>query len=361
MHSDKEFLYQFGWNGFFESHFAQINESELEKTAVARVICEERNLYRLQFSNEIKLWGSVTGKIQFEAGNREDFPAVGDFVLAEISGERAVIKQVLERKTILKRKQVGSVLGIQILSTNVDYAFITTSMNEDLNIRRLERYITLVSDARVTPVIVLTKADLYLGDQSEVIQKVQKAFSAVEVHVVAQNSFAEARFLPELVCRGTTSVFIGSSGVGKSTLVNFLIGEYKMKTQEIREDDDKGKHTTTSRQLFVSRFGGLVIDTPGMRELQLLDHEEGLHSQFEDIEEISKSCKFTDCYHQTEPGCAINAAIAAGELETERWNSYQKLLKEIRHMQRKQDKALASEDKKAWKKLTMSVRQKNKR
>ncbi len=361
MHSDKEFLNQFGWNGFFESQLANFNESELETLVIARIICEERNLYRLQFSEKIKLWGAVTGKMQFEAESREDFPAVGDFVLAEISGERAVIKHVFERKSVLKRKQVGSNLGIQILSTNVDYAFITTSMNEDLNIRRLERYITLVADAGVRPIIVLTKADLCLEDQDTIRQKVQKAFPLVEVYSVAQDSFSEAKFLPELVSRGTTSVFIGSSGVGKSTLVNFLIGEYKMKTQEIREDDDKGKHTTTSRQLFVSRFEGLVIDTPGMRELQLLDHEEGLQSQFEDIEALAQTCRFTDCHHETEPGCAIVSALDAGELEVDRWNSYIKLLKEIRHMQRKQDKALASEDRKAWKKITMMVREKNKR
>ena len=361
MHSDKEFLNQFGWNGFFESQLASFNESELEKLVIARIICEERNLYRLQFSEKIKLWGSVTGKMQFKADSREDFPAVGDFVLAEISADRAVIKHVFERKSVLKRKQVGSNLGIQILSTNVDYAFITTSMNDDLNIRRLERYITLVADAGVRPIIVLTKADLCVEDQDTIRQKVQKAFPFVEVYAVTQNSFSEATFLPELISKGTTSVFIGSSGVGKSTLVNFLIGEHKMKTQKIRADDDKGKHTTTSRQLFVSRFGGLVIDTPGMRELQLLDHEDGLQSQFEDVEALTQDCKFTDCRHDTEPGCAIVCALESGELSFERWNGYIKLLKEIRHVQRKQDKALASEDRKAWKKITVMVREKNKR
>lgn len=361
MHSDREFLYQFGWSGFFESQLASFSDSELEKLIIARVICEERNLYRLQFSPTIKLWGGITGKMQFEANDRQDFPAVGDFVLAEISGERAVIKHIFERKSVLKRKQVGSSLGIQILSTNVDYAFVTTSMNEDLNIRRLERYITLVSDAGVRPVLVLTKADLCKEDQTGLTQRVQKAFPTVEVYAVTQESFYEAKFLPALLSKGSTSVFIGSSGVGKSTLVNFLIGEYKLKTQEIREDDDKGKHTTTSRQLFVSRFGGLVIDTPGMRELQLLDHEEGLQSQFEEIEELSQQCKFSDCHHKTEPGCSIMSALETGELEIERWDSYQKLLREIRHMQRKQDKATASADKKSWKKLTMAVREKNKR
>ena len=180
------------------------------------------------------------------------------------------------------------------------------------------------------------------------------------MYAVSQENFENANFFKELLAPGTTSVFLGSSGVGKSTLVNYLIGEQRLKTQSIREDDDKGKHTTTSRQLFVSRFGGLVIDTPGMRELQLLDHEEGLSSQFEEVEALLQHCRFSDCQHETEPGCAIIQALEDGSLEEERWQSYQKLLREVRHAQRKQDKALASEEKKKWKKISQALRDKYK-
>lgn len=357
MSSDRNFLVNYGWNGFFESHLAEIISDGLK---IGRIICEERNLYRIQFSQENKVWGQVTGKKQFEATSREDFPAVGDWILAKSSGAdgRVIIQEILPRKSTLKRKQVGSSDG-QILSTNVDYGFITSSLNHDLNIRRIERYVTLIKDAGVEPVILLTKADL--AEQAEQFrQQVQKSFPALQVYAISQDAFEKAGFFKELLKPGTTSVFLGSSGVGKSTLVNYLIGEQRLKTQGIREDDDKGRHTTTSRQLFVSRFGGLVIDTPGMRELQLLDHEEGLSSQFEDIEALFQRCRFSDCRHETEPGCAVIAALEQETLESERWQSYQKLLREIRHTQRKQDKALAAEEKKKWKKITQALRDKYK-
>lgn len=355
MSSDRNFLVNYGWNGFFESHLSEINSDGLK---IGRVICEERNLYRIQFSPEYKAWGQVTGKKQFEATSREDFPAVGDWILAKSSGadDRVIIQEVLPRKSVLKRKQVGSG-DSQILSTNVDYGFVTSSLNDDLNIRRIERYVTLIKDAGVEPVLLLTKADLS-AEASALTQKVQKSFSTLQVYAVSQESFENANFFKELLVPGTTSVFLGSSGVGKSTVVNYLIGEQHLKTQSIREDDDKGRHTTTSRQLFVSRFGGLVIDTPGMRELQLLDHEEGLSSQFEEVEALLGQCRFSDCQHETEPGCAILQAFEDGALEIDRWQSYQKLLREVRHAQRKQDKALASEEKKKWKKISQALRDK---
>lgn len=355
MSSDRNFLVNYGWNGFFESHLSEINSDGLK---IGRVICEERNLYRIQFSQDYKVWGQVTGKKQFEATSREDFPAVGDWILAKSSGadDRVIIQEVLPRKSVLKRKQVGSG-DSQILSTNVDYGFVTSSLNDDLNIRRIERYVTLIKDAGVEPVLLLTKADLS-AEASALTQKVQKSFSTLQVYAVSQESFENANFFKELLVPGTTSVFLGSSGVGKSTVVNYLIGEQHLKTQSIREDDDKGRHTTTSRQLFVSRFGGLVIDTPGMRELQLLDHEEGLSSQFEEVEALLGQCRFSDCQHETEPGCAILQAFEDGALEIDRWQSYQKLLREVRHAQRKQDKALASEEKKKWKKISQALRDK---
>ncbi|WP_413294691.1 ribosome small subunit-dependent GTPase A [Bdellovibrio sp. HCB185ZH] len=353
--SDKEFLFLFGWDDFFESQLP----NDMSFLFPARVVCEERNLYRVQSGFEQVFWASVTGKMQFNASSRSQYPAVGDWVLVELpaQSDRGVIHQVLERKSTIHRKQVGSSSDMQILSTNVDYAFITTSVNADLNYRRIERYLAVAYDAGVVPVILLTKADTVEGSIDEVLADVQTEFPGVKVHTLSKDEFHQAEFLAEYLKKGTTSVVIGSSGVGKSTLVNFLIGEDVIKTQEIREDDEKGRHTTTSRHLYISRYGGLIIDTPGMRELQLSDHAEGLSNQFAEVEELIRHCRFSDCQHQTEPGCAVNAALDDGTLSEEKWRSYLKLQAEVRAGLRKQDRALAAEDRKMWIKLTNDAKE----
>jgi ribosome biogenesis GTPase len=352
--SDKEFLFHFGWDDFFESQSPDLISNLLP----ARVICEERNLYRVQLGFDKVLWAVVSGKMQFGATSRKDYPAVGDWVMVELpkQSDRGVIHQIVPRKTTIYRKQAGSSGDQQILSTNVDYVFITTSVNDDLNYRRIERYLTIVRETGSTPVILLTKADICLNNISEIIADVQREFPGEVVHAVSNTDYDSAKFLPQYLVKGTTSVFIGSSGVGKSTLVNFLIGKEQIKTQDIRESDGKGRHTTTARNLYVSRFGGLIIDSPGMRELQLSDHVEGVKTQFADIEELIKSCRFGDCQHQTEPGCAIKKALADDTLAEDRWRSYQKLEAEVRHGLRKQNKVLAAEDRKVWKKISLNAR-----
>lgn len=354
LNSQKEFLQLFGWDDFFENQIPDLRSHILYP---ARVVCEERNLYRVQVGLNQVLWASINGKMQFNAQGRSDFPAVGDWVLVELQqqSDRGVIHQVLERKTMIHRKQVGSSADMQILSTNVDYAFITSSVNQDLNYRRIERYLAVAFDANVTPVILLTKADT-AEDIHTVVADVENNFPGIRVHTLSKDNFESAEFLKDYLVQGSTSVVIGSSGVGKSTLVNFLIGGDEIKTQNIREDDDKGKHTTTSRNLYISRYGGLIIDTPGMRELQLSDHTEGLSSQFSDVEQLLGNCRFSDCRHETEPGCVIMQALDEGSLSDERWRSYQKLEAEVRHGLRKQDRALAAEDRKLWKKRSIEGR-----
>lgn len=357
--SNREFLYLLGWDDFFENQIPDLVSSSFFP---ARVICEERNLYRVQVSKDQVVWAAISGRANFNAESRVDYPAVGDWVMVDlpVQSDRAVIHRVLQRKTTLYRKQVGASSDMQILSTNVDYAFITSSVNSDLNHRRIQRYLAVVSETGCVPVILLTKADVCLGRIEDIVADIQKEFPHVRVHAVSKDDFNGAAFLAEYLREGTTSVFIGSSGVGKSTLVNFLIGTDEIETQAIREDDEKGRHTTTSRNLYISRYGGLIIDTPGMRELQLSDHAEGISSQFADIEQLIQACRFSDCQHQTEPGCAVKGALDEGSLSGERWRSYHKLEAEVRHALRKQDKALTYEDRKAWKKISIAARKQGK-
>jgi ribosome biogenesis GTPase / thiamine phosphate phosphatase len=353
--SEKEFLFLFGWDGFFESQSPNLVSSSL---LPARVICEERNLYRVQWGTEDILWAQVSGKMQFSATSRADYPAVGDWVLIEIphQSDRGVIHQIAPRKSVIQRKQVGSSVDMQILSTNVDYIFITTSMSDDLNYHRIERYLTVAWESGVVPIILLTKTDLCLGNIEELTEEVRQKFLGVDVYPLSKNGFEEAEFFQKYLKSGKTSVVVGSSGVGKSTLVNFLIGRGDIKTQEVREYDGKGRHTTTSRSLYVSRYGGLIIDTPGMRELQLLDHADGVQTQFADVESLILSCHFGDCQHLSEPNCAIKESLSDGTLSEDRWQSYHQLMAEVRHGLRKRDKVRAAEDRKLWKKKSIQAR-----
>lgn len=353
---DTDFLSSQGWDPFFEK---ACKDPFLSALTPARVIGEERELYRLQWRRDETCWGAVTGKLQYRAQSREDFPAVGDWVLVDVppGSERAVIHAVCPRKTVMYRQQVASVVAdSQIIAANVDTVFIATSLNSDFNIRRLHRYVTVVLESKARPVILLTKADLLADGGDAVKNEIHHEFPNVDVHTLSMKEFEKAIFFEKYLEKGQTVVIVGSSGVGKSTLVNYLIGEERLETQDIREDDSKGRHTTTSRGLFQTRFAGSVIDTPGMRELSLLDHEEGLSAQFAEIEERLGQCRFSDCQHQAEPGCAIQKALDEGLISPERWTSYQKLAAEIRHALRKQDRALQAEDRKRWKKLTMEGR-----
>ena len=355
INSDMEFLSLFGWDGYFNSQKAKIDSENFQ---VAKVICEERNLYRIQLSKELECWASVKGSLQFSAQSRADFPAVGDWVLVEPSGagERALIHGLLPRKSVIQRKQIGSSVDMQILASNVEYVLIATALTEDLNTRRLERYLTVALESGAQPVILLTKADLYEGERGHLEGELKTHFPMAMAHFLSKTDFSRAEFLSEYLRPGKTCVVVGSSGVGKSTLVNYLIGDEKMKTQETREYDGKGRHTTTSRSLHVTRFGGLIIDTPGMRELQLLDHHEGIQAQFSEVDLLMKNCRFSDCQHLSEPDCAIKAALEEGQLLPSRWQSYQKLADEVSHGLHKQEKWRAAEQKKLWKKVSINAR-----
>ena len=254
-----------------------------------------------------------------------EFPTTGDYVMIHYipDGDSQII-ETLPRRTCFSRREPGPIPRDQAVSANFDYVFIMQSLNMDFNPKRLERYLTLGWQSGATPVILLTKADL-TDDYWHYLTEVERVAAGVNTHVVSAHTGYGLQRLNAYLQPGKTVVFLGSSGVGKSSLVNAIAGEEIMTVNGIREDDSKGRHTTTHRQLIRLKSGAMIIDTPGMRELGMWDVSEGLGSAFADVERYLGTCRFSDCRHETEPGCAIKAAIGRGELELSRWESYRKL------------------------------------
>ena len=256
------------------------------------------------------------------------FPTTGDFVMIHyIPNGDSQILATLPRRTFFSRREPGAVLRDQAVAANFDYVFIMQSLNMDFNVKRLERYLTLAWQSGATPVILLTKADL-VDDYWEYLCQTERVAAGVNIHVVSAHTGFGLAQLNAYLQPGKTLVFLGSSGVGKSSLVNALAGEPVMAVNGIREDDSKGRHTTTHRQLIRLKSGVMIIDTPGMRELGMWDASEGLRDAFADVQQFVGKCRFSDCTHSTEPGCAIKAAIESGELDVARWESYRKLKEE---------------------------------
>ena len=289
----------------------------------ARVISQEKGLYKISTGTAEK-FAAVSGKYRFETATVSDYPAVGDYVVAEWPDDEsnAVIQSLFPRKSCFIRKAAGLGKQEQIVAANIDTVFICMSLNNDYNIRRLERYLSVAFDSGAMPVIVLTKADICDVIDSK-IAEVQNA--ALGVNVIAISSLTEDyKAVFEYIRPGKTIAFLGSSGVGKSTLINKLTGKDDIATNGLR-NDNKGRHTTTHRELITLENGAFVIDTPGMRELGMWDNESGIDTTFSDIEELANSCRFSDCSHGAEPGCAIQKALAEGTLDPARWESYLKL------------------------------------
>lgn len=320
-----DLIEQYGWSEVWATAFAP--HAHAGHTP-GRVILQHRNGY-LVATDAGELQAKASGRLRHEAQETGP-PAVGDWVALSPNPQdgAATIHAVLPRHTAFVRRAADSARRTQILAANIDVAFVVTSMNADLNPRRIQRFLAAAMDSGARPVLVLTKSDLSADPQAEAAQVAALETQTLVLTVSAREGVGlEALRLQ--VKPGETCVLIGSSGVGKSTLVNAFLNEDRMATQAIRASDDQGRHTTSHRQLLPLPGGGLIIDTPGIREVGLIDAEEGVEAVFDDIERLMKECRFTNCGHASEPGCAIQAALAEGTLEESRWAHFQKLKSEL--------------------------------
>ena len=324
----------------------QINNLGIEISSIARVIKEHKERYIISTTDN-ELEAEITGNIRFSAKSREDFPAVGDWVeFINFDKNSAVIQSIIPRKTLLERKLVNSDAEKQIIAANIDVAFIVQSVDRDFNINRLERYVSLICSGSITPIIILNKADLISEEELNIkLNKTNSRFKDIKVLSTSNISINGVNQLKLLLETGKTYCFIGSSGVGKSSLINVLLNEETLKTKEISISTNKGKHTTTHRELITLTNGSILIDTPGMREIGLTDDIEGIKETFSDIEELATQCKFKDCTHTQEQGCAILGALESGIIDSKSYENFHKLIRETEHFQssladkRKKDKA----------------------
>jgi ribosome biogenesis GTPase len=329
-------LNAYGWDPVFAERFAPFAEQGL---LPARVVVQYQQIYRV-IAEDGELLAMVAGRMRHRAEGRVDYPAVGDWIAfrPDPDSDRATIHGVLERKSRFVRKVAGSVVAEQVVAANVDVVLLVTALDADFNPRRLERYLVLAHESGARPVIALSKTDL-ADDLDAYLQETRSvAGPDVPIHTVSAPRKSGYEALRGYLEPGKTVALLGSSGVGKSTIVNHLAGEELQRTQEVRTTDGRGRHTTTHRQLILLSDGGLLMDTPGMRELQLWDVDEGVDETFSDIEELADHCRFPDCEHGQEPGCAVLAAIEDGRLSAERLESYHKLRRELRALAARQDR-----------------------
>jgi ribosome biogenesis GTPase len=357
-------LEDLGWGPFFREQTEQLNSAGPStglRTGLApmRVAEEQRGAY--------VLWGEaggfdavLPGRWLHAAQGRDELPATGDWVLARpLPGEdRAIVERLLERRSALSRKAAGERTDEQIMAANIDLIFVVASLNRELNLRRLERYLAVAWESGAMPVLVLNKADLAENRDARLVE-VRDVAPGVEVYETSAITGEGIEALNVALKYGQTAVFVGSSGVGKSSLVNCLLGGEAQAVSHIRSDD-KGRHTTTSRQMLIAPGGAVIIDTPGIRELSLWEAGEGLGQAFSDVEDLAEGCDFRDCTHTSEPGCAVKGALRSGGLDRKRLESYRKLQREQTFIESKKDDRLRSEQKKKWKQIHMDNRRRMK-
>ncbi len=323
-----------GWTPRFADAF---HAHRGEGISPARVSLEHTHIYRV-ISPDGESLARVSGRLRHDASGRADFPAVGDWVVVEMvpGGGDARIRAILPRATRFSRRAAGNPTEEQVVAANIDVVFLVSGLDHDFNPRRIERYLVTARESGAAPVIVLNKSDL-VNDPAAFVAEVAALAPDVAIHAVSAKRAASMAPLRDHLGHGRTAALLGSSGVGKSSIANALIGDEVLRTREVRESDSRGRHTTSGRQLVLLPGGGILIDTPGMRELRLWDAGESVASAFGDVESIGENCRFRDCRHAGEPGCAVAAAVAAGMLPHGRLESYRKLQDEQAHQATQQD------------------------
>ena len=347
---DDATLQELGWDDAWASELEQLGEDNL---VAGRIAAQHRGEFVL-WTAAGELRAELPGRIRYDAGVSGVLPAVGDWVAARVRAleGRATIHTVLPRRSTISRKEVLTGSLPQVLAANVDIAFLLTGLDADFSIRRLERYLVLAWESAAAPVVVLTKTDL-CPDAAEKLLEVERVAIGVPVHPVSNVTGEGLDAVREHLRPATSSVLLGSSGVGKSTLINRIAGDEVMRTSEVAPDGT-GRHTTTHRQLIRLPDGALVIDTPGLRELQLWDGDSS--AAFADIEALAADCRFSDCAHVHEPGCAVLGAVDDGTLQLDRLRSWRKLQRELASIAARTDRRLQAERKRRWKQHTRSMR-----
>lgn len=336
-------LEDLGYNPIFEN---SRNEKHLDHFEVGRITLEHRERYIVK-TLQGDFDAEITGTMRFNAQSREDFPAVGDWVaLTTYDGGFAIIHAILPRFSTLQRQAVGQFGAIQIIATNIDYAFLVQAADRDFSINRLERYLTICNSSNVTPIIIITKTDLIDAQLlSEIENSIKSRVEGIPLIAVSNTTKSGFEKISALIEKGKTYCLLGSSGVGKSSLLNNLSGKEMMKTGEISESIKRGKHVTSHRELIVLENGGILIDNPGMREVGIADTDDGLETTFDMIVRHSKNCRFRDCTHTNEKGCSVLEAFNAGEIDSESYENYLKMEREKAHFEstiedkRKKEKA----------------------
>jgi len=350
----RESLQRWGWSSYFEALW---NEGERENAVPARVIAQQRKFLRIAGTFG-ECWAEASGKLRLAAGQGVEWPAVGDWVAVDVgeAESSALILEVLPRRSRFVRKMAGKKIAEQVLATNVDTALLVSALDGDFNPRRMERYLAQCWEAGAKLVIVLNKADTCV-DTSVKTAQIERIALGTEVCVVSARTGQGMESLEKFLMQGQTIVLLGSSGVGKSTIANRLLGEMQQNVQPVRDGDSRGRHTTSARELFVLPGGALLMDTPGLRELQLWDAAEGVSQTFADIDALAAECRFADCTHEGEPGCAVQAALSAGTLDEARLENRRKLLREQEFLRRKIDPEARQAEKRRIKHLMKEVRE----
>jgi ribosome biogenesis GTPase len=345
-------LEDYGWDDGWARKFTA---ADLPQCVPARVLAEYRGQYRIRTA-ETEQPARVSGRLRHESAGPADLPVVGDWVAAsEERGGEVQIHLVLLRETRFSRKSAGARTDEQVMAANVDTVWIVAAFGPNLNRNRIDRYLALVWESGAEPWVILNKSDLADAPQ-QTAADLESTLLGVPVHPVSAMDGSGLEALAPALAPGKTVALLGSSGVGKSTLLNRLAGAEVMLTGEIRGGDGKGRHKTTHRQLVLLPRGGLLLDTPGMREIQLWNAESGLGKSFADVETLAEGCRYADCGHQSEPGCAVQQAVKQGSLDRGRLESFLKLRKELDHLERKQDVRAALKEKHRWRSITRDYR-----